>query len=64
MAFFGENTVHMWVNMDGTGTPAARASYGLSSISDNGTGDYTFIAWIIFLLDISFNSLTFDGEVS
>ena len=41
MAFFGENTVHMWVNMDGTGTPAARDSYGLSSKSDNGTGDYT-----------------------
>ena len=25
---------------------------------------FTFIAWIIFLLDINFNSLTFDGEVS
>jgi|TARA_R100000149_G_C5812818_1_gene95387 hypothetical protein len=42
MAFFGENSIHMWVQMDGTGTPAARDSYGLSSISDNGTGDYTF----------------------
>tara|TARA_R100000654_G_scaffold49838_1_gene75988 strand:- start:1334 stop:1666 length:333 start_codon:yes stop_codon:yes gene_type:complete len=42
MAFFGENSIHMWVNMNGTGTPAARDSYGLSSISDNGTGDYTF----------------------
>ena len=42
MSFWGENTVHMWVNMNGTGTPAARDSYGLSSISDNGTGDYSF----------------------
>ena len=41
MAYFGENAVHMWVNMNGTGTPAARDSYNLSSISDNGTGDYT-----------------------
>ena len=42
MSFWGENTVHMWVNMNGTGTPGARDSYGLSSISDNGTGDYSF----------------------
>jgi hypothetical protein len=30
-----------WVNFDGTGTPAIRASGNVSSISDNGTGDYT-----------------------
>ena len=30
-----------WVNFDGTGTPAIRASYNVSSITDNGTGDYT-----------------------
>ena len=41
MSFWGENTIHMWVNMNGQNTPAARDSYGLSSISDNGTGDYT-----------------------
>ena len=41
MSYWGSNTVHMWVNMAGTGTPYARDSYGLSSISDNGTGDYT-----------------------
>ena len=30
-----------WVNFDGTGTPAIRASYNVSSITDNGTADYT-----------------------
>ena len=30
-----------WVNFDGTGTVAIRASYNVSSITDNGTGDYT-----------------------
>ena len=31
----------MWVNFDGTGTIAARDSFNLSSLTDNGTGDYT-----------------------
>jgi hypothetical protein len=30
-----------WVNFDGTGTVAIRASFNVSSITDNGTGDYT-----------------------
>ena len=30
-----------WVNFNGTGTPAIRASANLSSITDNGTGDFT-----------------------
>lgn len=30
-----------WVNFDGTGTPAIRSSGNVSSITDNGTGDYT-----------------------
>ena len=30
-----------WVNFDGTGTPAIRAQFNVSSITDNGTGDYT-----------------------
>jgi hypothetical protein len=30
-----------WVHFDGTGTPAIRASGNVSSITDNGTGDYT-----------------------
>ena len=30
-----------WVNFDGTGTVAIRASGNVSSITDNGVGDYT-----------------------
>jgi hypothetical protein len=33
--------VKTWVNFNGTGTPAIRASLNVSSITDNGTGDYT-----------------------
>lgn len=29
-----------WVNFNGTGTVAIRSSYNVSSITDNGTGDY------------------------
>ena len=34
-------SVKAWVNFDGTGTPAIRGSFNVSSITDNGTGDYT-----------------------
>lgn len=33
--------VKAWINFDGTGTPSIRASLNVSSITDNGTGDYT-----------------------
>jgi hypothetical protein len=44
---FRNNTVEIgtlcraWVNFNGTGTVAIRASFNVSSITDNGTGDYT-----------------------
>jgi hypothetical protein len=34
------NNVKAWVNFNGTGTVAIRASMNVSSITDNGTGDY------------------------
>jgi len=34
-------TCKAWVNFNGTGTVAIRASYNVSSITDNGVGDYT-----------------------
>jgi hypothetical protein len=34
-------TCKAFVNFDGTGTPAIRAQFNVSSITDNGTGDYT-----------------------
>ena len=30
-----------WVNFNGTGTVAIRSSFNITSITDNGTGDYT-----------------------
>jgi hypothetical protein len=30
-----------WVNFNGTGTVAIRGAFNVSSITDNGTGDYT-----------------------
>jgi hypothetical protein len=35
------NGAKAWVNFNGTGTVAIRSSYNVSSITDNGTGDYT-----------------------
>jgi hypothetical protein len=37
----GQQACKAWVNFNGTGTVAIRASYNVSSITDNGTGDYT-----------------------
>ena len=41
----GTNPVYLatraWVNFNGTGVVAIRASVNVSSITDNGTGDYT-----------------------
>jgi len=34
-------TCKAWVNFNGTSTVAIRASFNVSSITDNGTGDYT-----------------------
>lgn len=34
-------TAKVWVNFNGTGTIAIRGSGNVSSLTDNGTGDYT-----------------------
>ena len=33
--------VKVWINFDGTGTVAIRDDFNVSSLTDNGTGDYT-----------------------
>jgi hypothetical protein len=48
-----------WVNFNGTGTPAIRASGNVSSITDNGTGDYT-INYTTALSDTNYN-IVFGG---
>ena len=44
----GAVTMHMqqglakaWINMDGTGTIGANDSFNMSTVTDNGTGNYT-----------------------
>lgn len=41
MADVVNGSARAWVNFDGTGTVAIRDSYNVSSITDNGVGDYT-----------------------
>jgi hypothetical protein len=35
-----EGSAKAWINFNGTGTPAARDSFNVSTITDSGTGDY------------------------
>lgn len=49
------NTCRAWVNFNGTGTVAIRASFNVSSITDNGTGDYT-INFITAMPDANYAS--------
>ena len=52
-----------WVNFDGTGTPAIRASGNVSSITDNNTGDYT-VNFTTAFADVDYCSLaTGTGQV-
>mgnify|MGYP003113690882 FL=1 len=41
MAFLGDNGCEIWCRWDGTGTVAIEDSFNVSSVTDNGTGDYT-----------------------
>jgi hypothetical protein len=46
-----------WVNFNGTGVVAIRASYNVSSITDNGTGDYT-VNFTTALADANYSAVT------
>ena len=45
-----------WVNFNGTGTVAIRASGNVSSITDNGTGDYT-VNFTTALVDVNYSAV-------
>jgi hypothetical protein len=51
-----------WVNFNGTGTVAIRASGNVSSITDNGTGDYT-INFATAMPDTAYTPVGATGEV-
>ena len=46
-----------WVNFNGTGTVAIRAAGNVSSITDNGTGDYT-VNFTISMPDANYSAIT------
>jgi len=46
-----------WVNFDGTGTVAIRASGNVTSITDNGTGDYT-VNFTTAMPDVNYSTVT------
>jgi len=50
-----------WVNFNGTGTVAIRASGNVSSITDNGTGDYT-VNFTTAMPDANYNAIGVVGR--
>lgn len=56
----GAQAVKAWVNFNGTGTVAIRASYNVTSITDNGTGDYT-INFTTALSDANYSAVVHTG---
>lgn len=52
-----------WVNFNGTGTVAIRSSYNVSSITDNGTGDYT-VNFATALSDANYVTCSTNGAIA
>lgn len=52
-----------WVNFNGTGTVAIRSSYNVSSITDNGTGDYT-VNFATALADANYGVVSSGGAAA
>ena len=61
LASAGQASVRAWVNFNGTGTVAIRASYNVASITDNGTGDYT-VNFTTAMPDANYSAVT-DGQI-
>jgi hypothetical protein len=52
-----------WVNFNGTGTVAIRASGNVTSITDNGTGDYT-VNFTTAVVDANYSVVTSTGDTT
>ena len=52
-----------WVNFNGTGTVAIRAAGNVSSITDNGTGDYT-VNFTTAMVDANYSITGASGGVA
>jgi hypothetical protein len=57
------NNVKAWVNFNGTGTVAIRASANVSSITDNGAGDYT-VNFTTAMTDANYAMSGFAGDTA
>jgi hypothetical protein len=53
-------TAKAWVNFNGTGAVAIRAAGNVSSITDNGTGDYT-VNFTTAMVDVNYTTVTASG---
>jgi hypothetical protein len=61
LASAGQASVRAWVNFNGTGTVAIRASYNVTSITDNGTGNYT-VNFTTALPDANYSAVALSGS--
>ncbi len=59
----GGETASVWVNFNGTGTVAIRDDFNVSSITDNGTGDYT-VNFTSSLANTNYSFTTASGKNS
>ena len=59
-ATVGGQLCRAWVNFNGTGTVAIRASFNVSSITDNGVGDYT-VNFTTALADANYSAVAGGG---
>lgn len=52
-----------WVNFNGTGTVAIRSAFNVSSITDNGVGDYT-VNFTTALADANYSTVATAGRTT
>jgi len=53
-------TAKAWVNFNGTGTVAIRRAFNVSSVTDNGTGDYT-VNFATAMVDANYSVIATSG---
>lgn len=58
-----DGSAKAWVNFNGTGTVAIRRAFNVSSITDNGTGDYT-VNFTNAMVDANFCAVGSGGDGS
>lgn len=58
-----DGSAKAWVNFNGTGTVAIRAAFNVSSITDNGTGDYT-VNFTTAMTDANYSTNCLTGDSS